>query len=128
MNKVVIGIILTAAAVAAYGGQPRQYTAEDRVVSPSAYEEAHNQEWCDRIYHQNPSCPKFGTVKVPAEVQEEYDAYNLAWCDDTYHQNIDCPKHGKVVVPDSVLAKNRARYLEWCDRTSHQNIGCPGHE
>ena len=67
--------------------------------------------WCDRIYHQSSSCPKYGSMVVPVAVLEKQNAKNLAWCDRIYHQNASCPKHG-MKVPPIVLTKQEKGRLE----------------
>ena len=52
--------------------------------------------WCDRIYHRNIICPKFGQVGIPPAVLAREKAKYLAWCESIHHKNEGCPKYGWV--------------------------------
>lgn len=104
------------------------YVSQRTETTDIASYDADHLEWCDRIYHRNVGCTKFGQVEVPAEVLAQEKADHLAWCESIYHRNVGCPQYGEVEIPPAVLAKQDADHLEWCDRIDHRNVGCPDYK
>jgi len=47
--------------------------------------------WCDKTYHRNISCPRFGQVEVPPEVLAQEKVANDVWCEKIGQQNAGCP-------------------------------------
>ena len=51
--------------------------------------------WCDRIYHRNVGCPKYGQVEVPQEVLDKEAERTAIWCENIGHINVSCPMYQK---------------------------------
>ena len=92
--------------------------------------------WCERIYHRNVGCPKYGMVGVPAEVLAREEAEDRDWCESIDYKNPTCTIFKEEVErehcqsidyqdPSCKKYEEEASLFAWCERIYHRNVSCP---